>query len=161
MAASLQLIAALPHNPPALHPVEPLLEFDQSEHPIRMAIIEEPIVQKAGWVEVSEPTWPRYRNRPAGSREISHPITRYRIAKTRKDGVSTPTARQLGKPTYWMNQENLLMVCGRGPVPSPGGTNSSNPLSSSGESGELPYCAAGSSRPRRTPARTAGPFGAI
>jgi len=43
---------ALPHNPPALHPVEPLLEFDQSEHPIRMAIIEEPIVQRAGWVEV-------------------------------------------------------------------------------------------------------------
>ena len=52
LAASLQLIAALPHNPPALHPVEPLLEFDQSEHPIRMAIIEEPIVQRAGWVEV-------------------------------------------------------------------------------------------------------------
>jgi len=52
LAASLQLIAALPHNPPALHPVEPLLEFDQSEHPIRMAVIEEPIIQRAGWVDV-------------------------------------------------------------------------------------------------------------
>ena len=31
------------------------------------------------------------------------------------------------------------------------GTGSSNPLPSSGESGELPYCAAGSSRSRRTP----------
>src|SRR4029077_20285173 len=37
------------------------------------------------------------------------------------------------------------------------GTASSNPSSSSGESGELPYGAAGSSRSRRTPARTAGP----
>ena len=52
LAASLQLIAALPHNPPALHPVEPLLEFDQSEHPIRIAVIEEPIIQRAGWVDV-------------------------------------------------------------------------------------------------------------
>ena len=52
LAASLQLIAALPHNPPALHPVEPPLEFDQSDHPIRMAVIEEPIIQRAGWVDV-------------------------------------------------------------------------------------------------------------
>ena len=52
LAASLQLIAALPHNPPALYPVEPLLEFDQSEHPIRMAIIEEPIIQRDGWVDI-------------------------------------------------------------------------------------------------------------
>src|SRR5215468_5137539 len=37
-----------------------------------------------------------------------------------------------------------------------GGTKSSNPSPSSGESGELPYCAAGLSRSRRTPARTAG-----
>src|SRR6516162_513295 len=31
------------------------------------------------------------------------------------------------------------------------GTDGSNPVPSSGESGELPYCAAGSSRSRRTP----------
>jgi D-galactarolactone cycloisomerase len=54
LAASLQLIAALPHNPPGLHPIEPLLEFDQSEHPIRMAVIAEPIVQRDGWVEIPD-----------------------------------------------------------------------------------------------------------
>src|SRR3954454_18262069 len=52
LAASLQLIAALPHNPPGLHPIEPLLEFDQSEHPIRMAVLAEPIVQKEGWFSI-------------------------------------------------------------------------------------------------------------
>jgi D-galactarolactone cycloisomerase len=54
LAASLQLIAALPHNPPGLHPIEPLLEFDQSEHPIRMAVIREPIVQRGGWVAIPD-----------------------------------------------------------------------------------------------------------
>jgi D-galactarolactone cycloisomerase len=52
LAASLQLIAALPHNPPGLHPIEPLLEFDQSEHPIRMAVAVAPIVQQGGWVAI-------------------------------------------------------------------------------------------------------------
>ena len=54
LAASLQLIAALPHNPPGLYPIEPLLEFDQSEHPIRMAVVREPIAQKDGWVEIPD-----------------------------------------------------------------------------------------------------------
>jgi D-galactarolactone cycloisomerase len=54
LAASLQLIAALPHNPPGLHPIEPLLDFDQSEHPIRMAVIREPIVQREGWVAIPD-----------------------------------------------------------------------------------------------------------
>jgi D-galactarolactone cycloisomerase len=31
-----------------------LLEFDQSEHPIRMAVLAEPIVQTAGWVEIPD-----------------------------------------------------------------------------------------------------------
>ena len=39
LAASLQLIAALPHNPPGHHPLEPLLEFDRSEHPLRQAVL--------------------------------------------------------------------------------------------------------------------------
>ena len=56
LAASLQLIATLPDNPPSLNPIAPLLEFDQSEHPIRMAVLTEPISQQAGWVEV--PTGP-------------------------------------------------------------------------------------------------------
>jgi D-galactarolactone cycloisomerase len=54
LAASLQLIAALPHNPPGLHALEPLLEFDRSEHPIRMAVLKEPIEQHGGWVEIPE-----------------------------------------------------------------------------------------------------------
>lgn len=54
LAASLQLIAALPHNPPGLYPIEPLLEFDRSEHPIRMAVLQEPIEQHGGWVEIPQ-----------------------------------------------------------------------------------------------------------
>lgn len=52
LAASLQLIATLPHNPPGLFPLEPLLEFDCSEHPVRMAVLQSPIVQHGGWVQV-------------------------------------------------------------------------------------------------------------
>lgn len=54
LAASLQLIAALPHNPPGLHPIEPLLEFDRSEHPIRMAVLQDPIEQRGGWVDIPQ-----------------------------------------------------------------------------------------------------------
>jgi len=54
LAASLQLIAALPHNPPGLCAVEPLLEFDRSEHPIRMAVLREPIEQRDGWVDIPQ-----------------------------------------------------------------------------------------------------------
>ena len=61
LAASLHLIAALPHNPPGLVPLEPLLEFDCSEHPIRMAVLHSPIVQREGRVDV--PARPRTRDR--------------------------------------------------------------------------------------------------
>ena len=54
LAASLQLLAVLPHNPPGLYPIEPLLEFDRSEHPIRMAVLTEPIEQHGGWVAVPQ-----------------------------------------------------------------------------------------------------------
>jgi D-galactarolactone cycloisomerase len=54
LAASLQLIAALPHNPPGLHPIEPLLEFDRSEHPIRMAVLADPIEQRGGRVDIPQ-----------------------------------------------------------------------------------------------------------
>jgi len=54
LAASLQLLATLPHNPPGLHPIEPLLEFDRSEHPIRMAVLTEPIDQHGGWVDIPD-----------------------------------------------------------------------------------------------------------
>ena len=40
IAASLQLLAVLPsHTPPSLAPLEPMLEFDRTEHPIRQAIL--------------------------------------------------------------------------------------------------------------------------
>src|ERR1700730_4856647 len=52
LAASLQLIATLPDNPPSLNPIAPRLEFDQSEHPMKMAVLREPIRPRAGWVEI-------------------------------------------------------------------------------------------------------------
>jgi D-galactarolactone cycloisomerase len=54
LASALQVIAALPHNPPGLHPVEPLLEFDRSEHPLRMAVLRQPIEQRDGWVAIPD-----------------------------------------------------------------------------------------------------------
>ena len=54
LAASLRLIAALPRNPPGLHALEPLLEFDRPEHPIRMAVRQQPIEQHGGRVETPQ-----------------------------------------------------------------------------------------------------------
>ncbi len=53
IAASLQLLAVLPsHTPSSLAPLEPLLEFDRTEHPIRQAILKEPIEHAKGVVRV-------------------------------------------------------------------------------------------------------------
>jgi D-galactarolactone cycloisomerase len=53
IAASLQLLAVLPpHTPPSLKPAEPLLEFDRTEHPIRQAILTDPIEHRGGVVRV-------------------------------------------------------------------------------------------------------------
>lgn len=53
IAASLQLLAVLPsHTPPSLAPVEPMLEFDRTEHPIRQAILTRPIEHVSGSVRV-------------------------------------------------------------------------------------------------------------
>lgn len=56
VATALQVLAVMPRTPPGLHPIEPLLEFDRSEHPYRMAILKTPIVPENGWVDV--PTGP-------------------------------------------------------------------------------------------------------
>ncbi len=56
LAASLQLLAVLPHNPPCRFPLEPPLEFDRTEHPIRQAILKAPLEHERGWVAV--PTGP-------------------------------------------------------------------------------------------------------
>lgn len=54
LAAALQLIAVLPHNPPRHTPTEPLLEFDRSEHPFRQAILAEPLEHSGGIVRIPD-----------------------------------------------------------------------------------------------------------
>jgi D-galactarolactone cycloisomerase len=53
IAASLQLLAILPsHTPPSLAPLEPMLEFDRTEHPLRQAVLTQPIEHAGGIVRV-------------------------------------------------------------------------------------------------------------
>jgi D-galactarolactone cycloisomerase len=54
LAAALNLLAVLPHNPPRLTPLEPLLEFDRSEHPFRQAVLTSPIEHVDGVVAVPD-----------------------------------------------------------------------------------------------------------
>ncbi|MGY4408129.1 mandelate racemase/muconate lactonizing enzyme family protein [Bradyrhizobium sp. USDA 3315] len=55
IAASLHLLAVLPsHTPPSLNPIEPILEFDRTEFPIRQAILAKPIEHTRGIVRVPE-----------------------------------------------------------------------------------------------------------
>ena len=70
LAASLQLIAALPHNPPGLHPIEPLLEFDQSEHPIRMAVVDRADRPARRLGRDPRRTRARHRDRPGGADQV-------------------------------------------------------------------------------------------
>jgi D-galactarolactone cycloisomerase len=54
-AAALQLLAVLPSlTPPSLNPIEPMLEFDRTEHPIRAALLANPIEHRRGRVAVPE-----------------------------------------------------------------------------------------------------------
>lgn len=54
LAAALQFIAALPPAPLALHPVEPMLEYDQSAHPFRQDLIFGAIAMKGGMVPIPD-----------------------------------------------------------------------------------------------------------
>ena len=54
LAAALQLLAVLPHNPPRRIPREPLLEFDRSEHPFRQAVLTQPIEHASGLVTIPD-----------------------------------------------------------------------------------------------------------
>ena len=56
LSAALQLLGVLPAMPLRLTPREPLLEFDRSEHPLRQAIVKEPIEHSNGRVQI--PTGP-------------------------------------------------------------------------------------------------------
>jgi D-galactarolactone cycloisomerase len=51
-AASVQLIAALPVAHHALHPVEPMLEYDCSDHPFRTTLVSHPTLCERGTVAV-------------------------------------------------------------------------------------------------------------
>lgn len=54
LAAALQLLAVLPHSPPRHTPLEPLLEFDRSEHPFRQAILTTTIEHAGGIVAIPD-----------------------------------------------------------------------------------------------------------
>jgi D-galactarolactone cycloisomerase len=55
IAASLQLLAVLPtHTPTSLAPLQPMLEFDRTEHPIRQAILKRPIEHQGGIVRIPD-----------------------------------------------------------------------------------------------------------
>ena len=54
LAASLQLLAVLPHSPPRHTPLEPILEFDRSEHPFRQEVLTSPIEHKGGIVAIPD-----------------------------------------------------------------------------------------------------------
>ena len=54
LAASLQLLAVLPHSPLRRTPREPILEFDRSEHPFRQAILREPLEHAHGIVRIPD-----------------------------------------------------------------------------------------------------------
>jgi D-galactarolactone cycloisomerase len=54
LAASLQLLAVLPHSPPRHTPLEPILEFDRSEHPFRQEVLTSPLEHKGGIVAIPD-----------------------------------------------------------------------------------------------------------
>ena len=55
IAASLQLMATLPtHTPTSLAPLEPILELDQTEHPIRQAILKTPLTHTRGQMAIPD-----------------------------------------------------------------------------------------------------------
>jgi D-galactarolactone cycloisomerase len=57
VAAATQLLAVIADwTPPSLCPVEPMLEFDRTEHPVRSALLVEPVAPVNGYVTV--PTAP-------------------------------------------------------------------------------------------------------
>ena len=54
IAASLQMLATLPPQPPRHGPREPMLEFDQTFNPFCQAILEVPIFHDNGIVKIPD-----------------------------------------------------------------------------------------------------------
>lgn len=72
LAAALQLLAVLPNTPPRHTPLEPMLEFDRSEHPFRQAVMKSEIEHEDGVVAVP--------NGPGLGIEINREVLdRYRV----------------------------------------------------------------------------------
>jgi D-galactarolactone cycloisomerase len=53
-AASLHLICALPLANPSLFAEEPIFEYDCSSHPFREALVDRPLRQREGWLELPD-----------------------------------------------------------------------------------------------------------
>lgn len=54
LATALNLLAVLPHTPPRHTPLEPILEFDRSEHPFRQAVLTAPLEHEGGVVRIPD-----------------------------------------------------------------------------------------------------------
>ncbi|MEC9483566.1 MAG: mandelate racemase/muconate lactonizing enzyme family protein [Halomonas sp.] len=54
IAASLQVMAALPPNPPRREPIEPILEFDRTHNPFRQAVVTTPLEHDEGVVAIPD-----------------------------------------------------------------------------------------------------------
>lgn len=54
LATAMQLLAVLPHTPPRHTPLEPMLEFDRSEHPFRQAVLKSPLEHSGGVMRVPD-----------------------------------------------------------------------------------------------------------
>lgn len=54
IAASLQVMAALPPNPPRREPIEPILEFDRTHNPFRQAVVTTPLEHAQGVVTIPD-----------------------------------------------------------------------------------------------------------
>jgi len=52
--ASLHLIASLPVANPSLFQREPVFEYDCSDHPFRMALVDHPVKHVDGWIEIDD-----------------------------------------------------------------------------------------------------------
>ena len=52
--STVQFLAALPDTPPALRPMPPMLEFEQTPNPLRDLLAREPIEQRRGIVRVPD-----------------------------------------------------------------------------------------------------------
>jgi D-galactarolactone cycloisomerase len=74
LAASLQLLAVLPHSPLRRTPREPLLEFDRSEHPFRQAVLMRPLEHVRGIVQIPDGPGLGIEINRAALREFAAPV---------------------------------------------------------------------------------------